>query len=44
MTAMDNIAAGRTENSNVWEVNTEPTYHEEKEQSEADEEVRKRAV
>ncbi|OGJ59821.1 hypothetical protein A2881_01655 [Candidatus Peribacteria bacterium RIFCSPHIGHO2_01_FULL_55_13] len=42
MTAVDNIAAGRTDNRNIWDVNVEPTYHEEKEQSEAGEEERKR--
>lgn len=28
MTAVDNIAAGRTDKSNVWDVNTEQEYHE----------------
>jgi protoporphyrinogen oxidase len=28
MTAVDNLVAGRTDKSNVWEVNTEPEYHE----------------
>ena len=31
MTAVDNITQGRTDNSNIWSVNTEPVYHEEKE-------------
>ena len=31
MTAVDNIAAGRTDQSNIWAVNTEQEYHEEKE-------------
>jgi len=30
MTAVDNIVAGRTDKSNVWSVNTEQEYHEEK--------------
>lgn len=30
MTAVDNIVAGRTDNSNIWSVNTERVYHEEK--------------
>ncbi len=30
MTAVDNIVAGRTDKANVWEVNTEEDYHEEK--------------
>jgi hypothetical protein len=31
MTAVDNIAAGRTDKANLWEVNTEQDYHESKE-------------
>ncbi len=31
MTAVDNIIAGRREKQNIWEVNTEPDYHESKE-------------
>jgi protoporphyrinogen oxidase len=31
MTAVDNIAAGITDKSNLWAVNTEMEYHEEKE-------------
>jgi protoporphyrinogen oxidase len=31
MTAVDNILAGRTDKSNIWAVNTEGEYHEEKE-------------
>lgn len=30
MIAVDNIVSGRTDHSNVWEVNTEQEYHEEK--------------
>ncbi|MBI1221877.1 MAG: NAD(P)-binding protein [Bacteroidetes bacterium] len=30
MTAVDNIIAGRTDKSNLWEINTEEEYHEEK--------------
>lgn len=30
MTAVDNIIEGRTDNKNIWEVNAERTYHEEK--------------
>ena len=30
MTAVDNIIAGRTDKTNIWEVNTEKDYHEEK--------------
>jgi protoporphyrinogen oxidase len=30
MTAVDNILAGRTDKSNLWEVNTEQQHHEEK--------------
>lgn len=44
MTAVDNIVAGRSDHQNIWEVNVEPTYHEEKAQSEVDEEARKRAA
>jgi protoporphyrinogen oxidase len=29
MIAVDNIAAGRTDKSNIWDVNTEEEYHEE---------------
>jgi len=31
MTAVDNILAGRTDKSNLWDVNTEQEYHEKKE-------------
>jgi hypothetical protein len=31
MIAVDNIAAGVTDKSNLWEVNTEMEYHEDKE-------------
>jgi protoporphyrinogen oxidase len=30
MTAVDNIASGQTDKSNLWEINTEEAYHEEK--------------
>jgi hypothetical protein len=30
MTAVDNIIAGRTDKSNLWQVNTEMEYHESK--------------
>ena len=30
MTAVDNIVNGRRDKSNIWEVNTEADYHEEK--------------
>jgi protoporphyrinogen oxidase len=30
MVSVDNIIAGRTDKSNVWEINTEEEYHEEK--------------
>ena len=30
MTAVDNIVEGRTDKSNIWAVNTEMDYHEEK--------------
>ena len=30
MTAAENVAAGRTDKSNIWAVNTEEEYHEEK--------------
>jgi protoporphyrinogen oxidase len=33
MTAVENIAAGRTDKSNIWAVNTEGEYHEEKGQA-----------
>jgi protoporphyrinogen oxidase len=35
MTAVDNILAGRTDKANLWAVNTEMEYHEEKQQSES---------
>lgn len=35
MTAVDNIAAGRTDKSNIWAVNTEQDYHESKRDSAA---------
>ena len=33
MVAVDNILAGRTDKSNLWEVNTEEEYHEERDES-----------
>ena len=30
MTAVENIINGRTDKSNIWEINTEDSYHEEK--------------
>jgi len=33
MTAVDNILAGRTDKSNIWAVNTEAEYHEEKQEA-----------
>jgi hypothetical protein len=30
MTAVDNILAGITDKSTLWEINTEQDYHEEK--------------
>ncbi len=30
MTVVDNLVAGRTDKANVWDVNTEEEYHEEK--------------
>lgn len=33
MMAVENIIAGNTDKSNLWEVNTETDYHEEKENS-----------
>jgi protoporphyrinogen oxidase len=30
MTAVDNIIAGRTDKANIWDINTEEEYHEEK--------------
>ena len=30
MTAEENIKAGRTDKQNIWEVNTEQDYHEQK--------------
>ncbi len=32
ITAVNNIAEGRTDKSNIWDVNTEQDYHEEKEE------------
>ncbi|OGJ62764.1 hypothetical protein A3C37_04570 [Candidatus Peribacteria bacterium RIFCSPHIGHO2_02_FULL_53_20] len=44
MTAVDNIVAGSSDNLNVWNVNADRVYHEEKGQSEVGEEDRKRAT
>jgi protoporphyrinogen oxidase len=33
MVAVDNILAGRTDKSNLWDVNTEQDYHEEKQEA-----------
>jgi hypothetical protein len=30
MTAVDNVIAGTTDKSNLWSINTEEEYHEEK--------------
>jgi UDP-galactopyranose mutase len=30
MTAVDNLVAGITDKSNLWQINTEEDYHEEK--------------
>ncbi len=30
MTAVDNIIAGRTDKSNIWDINMEMEYHEER--------------
>ena len=30
MVAVDNILAGRTDKANLWEINTEQEYHEER--------------
>ena len=35
MTAVDNILTGRTDQSNIWAVNTEQEYHEEKSEAKA---------
>ena len=32
MVAVDNILAGRTDKSNIWDVNTEQDYHEAKQE------------
>jgi len=39
MVAVDNILAGITDKTNLWEVNTEQEYHEEKEETRAPAEV-----
>jgi hypothetical protein len=35
MTAVDNILAGRIDQSNIWAVNTEMEYHEERAETES---------
>jgi len=35
MTAVDNIVASRSCKQNIWDVNTEMEYHEEKNQAES---------
>jgi hypothetical protein len=35
MIAVDNIVEGRTDKSNIWDVNTEMEYHESKQQAAA---------
>jgi hypothetical protein len=37
MTAVDNILSGRTDKSNLWELNTEMEYHEERSTAEKSE-------
>ncbi|MFL6438969.1 MAG: NAD(P)/FAD-dependent oxidoreductase [Terriglobales bacterium] len=44
MEAVNNIIAGRTDKSNIWEVNTEAEYHEEKQMAESEAEQEKRAA
>ena len=44
MIAVDNIAAGRTDKSNIWEVNTEQDYHEEQKQPATESEPMTRAA
>jgi protoporphyrinogen oxidase len=39
MTAVDNIAAGRLDKSNIWAVNTEQDYHEQKDEGSGDSKV-----
>jgi protoporphyrinogen oxidase len=39
MIAVDNIAAGRTDKANIWDVNTEQDYHEEQKQPDTDDEA-----
>ncbi len=39
MTAVDNISTGRTDKTNIWDVNTETEYHEAKTTEEADREA-----
>jgi protoporphyrinogen oxidase len=43
MTAVDNIVAGRTNHRNIWEVNADRVYHEEKGDSELTAEERERS-
>jgi hypothetical protein len=44
MTAVDNILAGQRDKSNIWAVNTEGEYHEEKTSTEDERLVRTAAV
>jgi protoporphyrinogen oxidase len=44
MEAVNNIIAGRTDKSNIWEVNTEAEYHEEKQTPPLEEEQERRAA
>jgi hypothetical protein len=39
MTAVDNILAGREDKENIWAVNTEMEYHEERTTAEGEAEV-----
>ena len=39
MTAVDNILAARLDKTNIWEVNTESEYHEEKESEKSEQKV-----
>jgi protoporphyrinogen oxidase len=44
MEAVNNIIAGRTDKSNIWEVNTEAEYHEEKQMPQSEPEQERRAA
>lgn len=41
MVAVDNILAGITDKSNLWEVNTEQEYHEQKAEARATTEIQR---